>query len=113
MRAALEQVKDAPRATEAKALALVAIAEGESELQAQEEAWRTRLAAEGREPTAAAYGRLIQMFEDPQRAWVSWHAEHGHAGEPFHEAYDRWTEERHGKGPGPRTRWRTSTRAPP
>ncbi|MEU3795975.1 hypothetical protein AB0F07_40430 [Streptomyces fructofermentans] len=98
VRAALEQVKDAPRATEAQALALVAIAEGERELQVQEEAWRARLAAEGREPTAAAYGRLIQMFEDPQRAWVSWHAERGRAGEPFHEAYDRWTEERHGKG---------------
>jgi hypothetical protein len=100
VRAALDKVKDAPRATEAEALALVAIAEGERELQAQEEAWRARLAAEGREPTAAAYGRLIQMFEDPQRAWVSWLAEHGHghAGEPFHEAYDRWTEERHGKG---------------
>ncbi|MFD7055542.1 hypothetical protein ACFWBS_40985 [Streptomyces mirabilis] len=98
VRAALEQVKDAPRATEAEALALVAIAEGERQLQAQEEAWRARLAAEGREPTAAGYGRLIQMFEDPQRAWVAWHAEHGRAGEPFHEAYDRWGEERHGKG---------------
>ncbi|MFC9916319.1 hypothetical protein [Streptomyces sp. NPDC127197] len=101
VRAALEQVKDAPRATEAEALALVAIAEAERQLQAQEEAWRARLAAEGQEPTAAGYGRLIQMFEDPQRAWVTWHAEHGRAGEPFHEAYDRWGEERHGKGQRP------------
>ncbi|MEU0414711.1 hypothetical protein ABZ307_44055 [Streptomyces griseorubiginosus] len=98
VRAALERVKDAPRAAEAEALALVAIAEAERELQAQEEAWRARLAAEGREPTAAGYGRLIQMFEDPQRAWVAWHAEHGQAGEPFHKAYDRWGEERHGRG---------------
>ncbi|MGW6144322.1 hypothetical protein [Streptomyces sp. NPDC055140] len=98
VRAAVEQVKDAPRATEAEALALVAIAEGERLLQAQEEAWRARLATEGREPTAAGYGRLIQMFEDPQRAWVAWHAEHGRTGEPFHAAYDRWGEERHGKG---------------
>ncbi|WP_030618509.1 hypothetical protein [Streptomyces fulvoviolaceus] len=101
VRAALEQVKDAPRATEAESLALVAIAEAERELQAQEEAWRARLAAEGREPTAAAYGWLIQMFEDPMRAWVAWHTEHGRAGEPFHEAYDRWTEERHGQGHRP------------
>ncbi|MFI7405928.1 hypothetical protein ACIBW9_36600 [Streptomyces sp. NPDC049541] len=100
-RAALERVKDAPRAAAAEALALVAITEGERELQAEEEAWRARLAAEGREPTAAGYGRLIQMFEDPQRAWVAWHAEHGRVGEPFHEAYDRWTEERHGKGHRP------------
>ncbi|MCT9011526.1 hypothetical protein [Streptomyces rhizosphaerihabitans] len=98
VRAALEQVKDAPRAARAEALALVAIAEGERELQTQEEAWRARLAAQGREATAAAYGRPIQMFEDPQRSWVAWHAEHGRAGEPFHEAYDRWTEERHSKG---------------
>ncbi len=99
--AALERVKDAPRATEAETLALTAIAEAERQLQAEEEAWRARLAAEGREPTAAGYGRLIQMFEDAQRAWVAWHTEHGHAGEPFHEAYDRWGEERHGKGHRP------------
>ncbi|MFF0094539.1 hypothetical protein ACFYSF_31915 [Streptomyces canus] len=98
VRAALESVKDAPRATEAEAIALVAIAEAERELQAQEEAWRARLAAEGREPTATGYARLIQMFEDPQRAWVAWHAKHGHAGEPFRKAYDRWGEERHGRG---------------
>ncbi|MGW1506923.1 hypothetical protein ACWCQW_52510 [Streptomyces mirabilis] len=96
VRAALERVKDAPRATEA--LALVAIAEAERQDQAEEEAWRTRLAAEGREPTAAAFASLVQMFEVPTRAWVAWHAEHGRAGEPFREAYDRWTEERHGKG---------------
>ncbi|MCX4564347.1 hypothetical protein OHA02_50280 [Streptomyces phaeochromogenes] len=98
VRAALEQVKDAPRATEAGALALVAIAEAERQQQAEEEAWRTRLAAEGREPTAAAFASLVQMFQDPTRAWVAWHAEHGRAGEPFREAKDRWTQERYGKG---------------
>ncbi|MFE4752427.1 hypothetical protein ACFRIB_19470 [Streptomyces mirabilis] len=98
VRAALERVKDAPRATEAEARALVAIAKAERQDQAEEEAWRTRLAAEGREPTAAAYASLVQMFEVPTRAWVAWHAEYERAGEPFREAYDRWTEERHGKG---------------
>ncbi|MGA5454506.1 hypothetical protein ACPCVO_48920 [Streptomyces umbrinus] len=98
VRAALEQVKDAPRAAEAEALALVAIAEAERQQQAEEEAWRTRLAAEGREPTAAAFASLVQMFQDPTRAWVAWHAEHGRAGEPFWEAEDRWTQERYGKG---------------
>ncbi|WP_405933710.1 hypothetical protein [Streptomyces sp. NBC_00827] len=97
VRAALEQVKDAPRATEAETLALVAIAEAERQQQAEEEAWRTRLAAEGREPTAAAFASLVQMFQDPTRAWVAWHAEHGRAGEPFREAKDRWTQERYGK----------------
>lgn len=98
VRAALEQVKDAPRATEAEARALVAIAEAGRQEQAEEDGWRARLAAEGREPTAAAFASLVQMFEVPTRAWVAWHAEHGRAGEPFREAYDRWTEERHGKG---------------
>jgi hypothetical protein len=98
VRAALKRVKDAPRATEAEARALMAIAEAERQEQGEEEAWRTRIAAEGREPTAAAYASLVQMFEVPTRAWVAWHAEHGRAGEPFCEAYDRWREERHGKG---------------
>jgi hypothetical protein len=95
---ALEQIKDAPRATEAESLALVAIAEAERQQQAEEDAWRTRLTAEGRQPTAAAFARLVQMFEDPTRAWVAWHAEHGRTGEPFWQAKDRWTEERYGKG---------------
>ncbi|MDH6222843.1 hypothetical protein [Streptomyces pseudovenezuelae] len=98
VRTALEQIKDAPRAAEAESLALVAIAEAERQQQAEEDAWRTRLAAEGRQPTAATFARLVQLFEDPTRAWVAWHAEHGRTGEPFWQAKDRWTEERHGKG---------------
>ncbi|MGW7208492.1 hypothetical protein [Streptomyces sp. NPDC054837] len=98
VRAALEQIKDAPRAVEAETLAMEAIAEAERQLTAEEEDWRTRLAAEGKEPTASGYGALVQMLEDPRRAWVIWHAEHGRAGEPFRAAYDRWVEERHGKG---------------
>lgn len=98
VRAALERIEDAPRAAEAEALALVAIAEAERQEQAEEDTWRAQLAAEGREPTAAAFASLVQMFEAPALAWVAWHAVHGHAGEPFAQAYDRWTEERHGKG---------------
>lgn len=98
VRDALERVKDAPRAAEAEALALVAIAEAEREMQREEEAWRARLAAEDRQPTAAGYAVLVRMFQDPTRAWVAWHAENGRADEPFHEAYDRWTETRYGKG---------------
>lgn len=98
VRAALEQVKDAPRAVEAETLALEAITESERQLKAEEEDWRSRLAAEGREPTAAGYGALVQMLEAPGHAWVIWHAEHERAGEPFHEAYDRWVHVRRGKG---------------
>ncbi|MEU5324257.1 hypothetical protein AB0G67_47220 [Streptomyces sp. NPDC021056] len=98
VRAALEQIKDAPRAVEAETLAVEAIAEAERQLTAEEEDWRTRLAAEGKQPTASEYGALVQMLEAPGRAWVIWHAAHGRAGESFHEAYDRWVEERHGKG---------------
>ncbi|MEE1741205.1 hypothetical protein PUR49_32560 [Streptomyces sp. BE147] len=82
-------------------LAAPVIGEAQERLNAEEAAWRERLAAEGREPTAHGYGSLIQMFEDSARDWAAWfdgytdyhdvaHAPQGDASLSMVAQYDAW-----------------------
>ncbi|MFD9044445.1 hypothetical protein, partial [Streptomyces bottropensis] len=98
---AAERIAEATARAEREALAAPIIAEAQERLNAQEAAWRARLAESGREPTARGYASLIVMFEDAARDWCAWadgytdHKGQAHAGNAdaelsFVAQYDAW-----------------------
>ncbi|MDX3519415.1 MULTISPECIES: hypothetical protein [Streptomyces] len=102
---AAERIAEATARAEREALAAPIIAEAQERLNAQEAAWRARLAEAGREPTARGYAGLIVMFDDAARDWCGWfdghtdyqgqaHAGNGDAGLSFVAQYDAWSASR-------------------
>lgn len=108
---AAETVAGAVDRAECEELAAPVIAEAQERLNAEEAAWRKRLAAEGREPTARGYGSLIYMLEDPARDWAAWfdgytdyhdvaHAPQGDASLSMVAQYDAWGAEKAARSNG-------------
>ncbi|MEV7889922.1 hypothetical protein ACWD3I_47045 [Streptomyces sp. NPDC002817] len=98
---AAERIADAAARAEREALAAPIITEAQERLNAQEAAWRARLAESGRGPTARGYAGLIVMFEDAARDWCGYfdgytdyqgqaHAANGDAELSFVAQYDAW-----------------------
>ncbi|MEV5279827.1 hypothetical protein ACFYMW_26185 [Streptomyces sp. NPDC006692] len=108
---AAETIAGAVDRAECEELAAPVIAEAQEQLNAQEAAWRERLATEGSEPTARGYGSLIHMFEDPARDWAAWfdgytdyhdvaHAPQGDASLSMVAQYDAWGAEKAARSNG-------------
>ncbi|MFJ2629569.1 hypothetical protein ACIO6T_41010 [Streptomyces sp. NPDC087532] len=108
---AAETVAGAVDRAECEELAAPVIAEAQEQLNAQEAAWRERLATEGSEPTARGYGSLIHMFEDSARDWAAWfdgytdyhdvaHAPQGDASLSMVAQYDAWGAEKAARSNG-------------
>ncbi|MFJ8785893.1 hypothetical protein [Streptomyces sp. NPDC102476] len=108
---AAETIAGALDRAECEELAAPVIAEAQDRLNAQEAAWRERLAAEGRTPTARGYGSLIYMLEDSARDWAAWfdgytdnngvaHDPQGDASLSMVAQYDAWGAERAARSNG-------------
>ncbi|MGW2421440.1 hypothetical protein ACWC0C_19700 [Streptomyces sp. NPDC001709] len=108
---AAERIAGAVDRAECEELAAPVIAEAQDRLNAQETAWRERLAAEGRTPTARGYGSLIYMLEDSARDWAAWfdgytdnngvaHDPQGDASLSMVAQYDAWGAERAARSNG-------------
>ncbi|QDN84395.1 DUF6884 domain-containing protein [Streptomyces sp. RLB3-6] len=108
---AAETITGAVDRAECEELAAPVIAEAQDRLNAREAAWRERLAAEGRTPTARGYGSLISMLEDSARDWAAWfdgytdyhgvaHASQGDASLSMVAQYDAWRAEKASRSNG-------------
>ncbi|MET9776259.1 hypothetical protein ABZ023_18695 [Streptomyces sp. NPDC006367] len=108
---AAETIAGAVDRAECEELAAPVIAEAQDRLNAEEEAWRERLATEGRTPTARGYGSLIYMLEDSERDWAAWfdgytdnngvaHAPRGDASLSMVAQYDAWRAEKAARSDG-------------
>ncbi|MGW2652217.1 hypothetical protein ACWC1D_00925, partial [Streptomyces sp. NPDC001478] len=108
---AAETIAGAVDRAECEEAAAPVIAEAQDWLNGQESAWRERLAAEGRTPTAREYGSLISMFEDSAHDWAAWfdgytdqdgvaHAPQGDASLSMVAQYDAWGAQRAARSNG-------------